>query len=64
MALNRTTNQNKYNRKTYAPLTVRIKKDGSDDITIEDVRQAAELAGESVNTFVLQAIRDRMAQMK
>ena len=60
----RTVSKTKSNRKHYDQLNIRIRKDGSDEITAEEIRQLADLAGESVNGFVLQAIRERAAQLR
>lgn len=58
----RTVSKTKSNRVKYDQLNIRIKKDGGDDVTLEDIRQAAELCNESINAFVLQAIKDRTYQ--
>jgi predicted HicB family RNase H-like nuclease len=41
-------------------LTFRIRKDGGDQLTKADIEQAAEKAGESVNVYVVGAIKARM----
>ena len=58
-----TRKKTKWNAKTYDTLSIRIKKDGSDEILIEDIRNAAMRTGESINAFVIQAIRERMDQI-
>ena len=60
----RTVSKTKSNRKHYDQLNIRIRKDGADEITVAEIREFAELAGESVNAFVLQAIRERAAQLR
>ena len=55
---------NKYNSKSYDALTIRIRKDGGDEITAEEVKTAADSAGESLNSFILQPIRERMNQLR
>lgn len=50
---------NKYNKATYDKILVRIRKD-NDLISLEDLKQAVEASGESLNTYVLKAIADRM----
>lgn len=55
--------QNRYNAKTYDVIHVRVRKDGNDEFLAEEVRAAAEAAGESINAFILQAIRERLAQI-
>ena len=48
----------KYEMKSYDKLCIRIRKDA--DITREDIQAAADLEGESVNTYVMEAVRRRM----
>ena len=38
----------------------RLHKDGSDGLTKEDVEQAAQQAGQSVNQWIIEAIRDKL----
>ena len=59
-ALRTTTNKNKYNAKTYDGTYIRLKKDGSDGYTMDEVKAAAEAEGKSVNAFVVEAIREKM----
>lgn len=54
----------KYNSKNYDTLTIRIRKDGRDEITAEEVKLAADSSGESLNSFILQSIRERMNQLR
>ena len=63
MATSGTRKKAKYNAKTYDTLSVRIKKDGTDEILIEDIRNAAMQTGESINAFVIQAIKERLNQI-
>lgn len=44
-------------------ITIRVYADGRDGITKESLAQAAERAGESMNTFIIEAIRQRMARL-
>lgn len=44
-------------------ITIRVYADGRDGLTKETLAQAAERAGESVNTFVIEAIRQRMTKL-
>jgi predicted HicB family RNase H-like nuclease len=60
----RTVSKDRYNAKSYDRINIRIRKDGSDEITAAEIREFAELAGESINAFVLQAIRERAAQLR
>ena len=41
----------------------RLHADGSDGVTKETLAQAAERAGESMNTFIIESIRQRMAKL-
>ena len=50
---------NKYNAKTFDHITFRIRKDG-DILQADKLREAAEASGESLNTYILNAIADRM----
>lgn len=50
---------NKYNAKTFDSITFRIRKD-NDIISADKLREAAEASGESLNTYILNAIADRM----
>ena len=38
----------------------RLHKDGSDGLTKEDIEQAAQQAGQSVNQWIIEAIKDRL----
>ena len=51
---------NRYNAANYEKLTVRVRKDGGDGITLEQLKAAAERDGQSVNAWVLDAIRDKI----
>ena len=51
--------KNKYNKKAYITMAFRIRKDG-DIVDAEMIRKAAEKSGESLNTYILNAIADRM----
>lgn len=48
----------KYETKSYDKLCIRIRKDA--DITREDIQSAADQAGESMNVYVMEAVRRRM----
>lgn len=41
-------------------VTIRIHKDGTDGVTVPQIRHAAEQAGQSVNQWVLEAILDKL----
>lgn len=49
-----------YNRRTYEAITFRVKLDGSDGFTGDQIRHAAEQCGQSVNAWILDAIRDKI----
>ena len=48
----------KYEAKTYSKILLRIRNDGADGVTVEDIKAAA--AGGSVNGFILDAIREKL----
>ena len=47
----------RYEAKTYDKLMLRLRKD---DLSADHVRECAEAAGESVNAYIVRAIRERM----
>lgn len=49
-----------YNRRTYQPLTFRIKLDGSDGLTKAQIETAAQASGQSVNAWIIEAIKDKL----
>ena len=49
----------KYETKAYDKVLLRIRKDG--ELTREDIQQAAADAGQSLNEFILESIRQRMS---
>lgn len=51
---------NKYNAKAYDRVTLMVRKDG--DLTRETLKKIADAAGESVNSYITEAIRQRMAR--
>ena len=50
----------RYSAKTYEKVELRIKKNGDDGLTRETIRSAAAAAGQSVNQWILEAIRDKL----
>lgn len=52
--------RNRYNAATYEPVTIRIRRDGSDGITPDQIRAAAETAGQSVNAWIVDAIKQAL----
>jgi predicted HicB family RNase H-like nuclease len=49
----------KYEKKAYQNIRVRIRQDDP-EISLESLQSAADAAGQSVNAYVIQAIKDRM----
>lgn len=49
---------NRYDRKTYDRFNFRVRKDEA-----EQIRTAAAAAGESVNGFILEAVRERIKKI-
>jgi predicted HicB family RNase H-like nuclease len=47
----------------FEQIPFRVRLDGSDGITRETIAKAAEQAGESMNTYIIEAIRQRMAKL-
>ena len=50
----------RYNSKAYSPLTIRVRKDGSDGFLVDDLRQAAQRDGMSLNAWLVALIRDNL----
>lgn len=50
----------KYNAKSYDRLGLRVRKDGADGFTRDDLEAAAKADGQSVNSYILEAIREKM----
>ena len=48
----------KYENKSYDKICIRIRKDA--DITRDKLQKAADAAGESLNGYVMEAVRQRM----
>lgn len=47
----------RYEAKAYDKIYIRLRKD---DLNADDVKAAADKAGESVNAYIVRAIRERM----
>lgn len=47
----------RYEAKAYDKVYIRLRKD---DLNADDVKSAADKAGESVNAYIVRAIRERM----
>ena len=53
--------RNKYNARTYDNITFRVKLDGSDGVSREAIKAAADAAGgQSVNAWIIEAIKDKL----
>lgn len=54
--------KNKYNKKTYEAIVVRLRKDRPDDsgLSREIIQNAADAAGLSLNAFCLAAIKEKI----
>lgn len=53
--------RNKYNARTYDNITFRVKLDGSDGVSREAIKAAADAAGgQSVNAWIIDAIKDKL----
>ena len=52
--------RNRYNAETYEPVTFRLRRDGSDGISKSQIQAAAEAAGQSVNAWIVDAIKQSL----
>ena len=52
----------RYIKKAYDQAVLRFRKDS--DLTLSDVQQIAEASGESMQAFIMQAIRERIDHLK
>lgn len=50
----------RYEAKTYAKILVRIRQDGADGLQKEQIESAAKQAGQSVNQWIIEAIKDKL----
>lgn len=50
----------KYESNNIDKITLRLRRDGGYGITREDIQKASAQAGESVNEFVINAIKERI----
>ena len=50
----------RYNSKTYDTVSFRIHRDGSDEISREQIQAAAAAQGMSVNAWIIEALRDKL----
>ena len=54
------TARNLYNAKTYDNITFRVRLDGSDGISRDQIKARAAAAGISVNQWIIEAIKDKI----
>ena len=52
--------RNKYNARTYDNITFRVKLDGSDGVSRDAIKAAADAGGQSVNAWIIEAIKDKL----
>ena len=52
--------RNKYNARTYDNITFRVKLDGSDGVSRDAIKAAADAGGQSVNQWIIEAIKDNL----
>ena len=50
----------RYEAKAYRKYTIRVRQDGGDGFTPEQLEAAAEAHGQSVNAWIVEAIRDKL----
>lgn len=50
----------KYESNNIDKITLRLRKDGAYGITRDELQKEAEIVGESVNEYIIKAIKERM----
>lgn len=50
----------RYEAKAYRKYTIRVRTDGGDGYTPEQIAAAAQASGQSVNAWIVEAIRDKL----
>lgn len=50
----------RYEAKAYRKYTIRVRTDGADGYTPDQLEAAAAASGQSVNAWIVEAIRDRL----
>jgi predicted HicB family RNase H-like nuclease len=58
-AINRDA-RNKYNAGAYDKVTFRLRRDGSDGVSADAIRQAAAAEGMTLNAWILELIKDNI----
>ena len=52
--------RNKYNARTYDNITFRVRLGGSDGVSRDAIKAAADAGGQSVNQWIIEAIKDKL----
>ena len=52
--------RNKYHARPYDNITFRVKLDGSDGVSRDAIKAAADAGGQSVNQWIIEAIKDKL----
>jgi len=50
----------RYEAKTYHKLLVRVRQDGADGVTVDQIKHAAARDNMSVNAWIIEAIREKL----
>lgn len=50
----------RYEAKAYRRYTIRVRTDGADGYTPDQLEAAARASGQSVNAWIIEAIRDKL----
>lgn len=50
----------RYEAKAYNKVLLRIRQDGNDGVTADEIKEAAAVSGQSVNAWILTAIRQQI----
>lgn len=50
----------RYNKTKYQPITFRLRLDGADGVTKDQITAAAQASGQSVNAWIIEAIKDKL----
>lgn len=50
----------KYEAKTYHKMLLRVRQDGADGFTVDQIKAAAARDNMSVNAWIIEAIRDKL----
>ena len=50
----------RYERKAYNKILLRVRQDGADGLTVDQIKAAAAADGQSVNAWIIEAIKDKL----